>query len=327
LIALLVVYLLVIGPFDQWWLKKINRQMLTWITFPSYVVLFSLLIYFIGYKLRAGETEWNELHVVDVIRNGDRAELRGRSYMSMYSPVNATYKLASDQRVATIRSEFQGLWGGGQDSGRASIEQRPAGFSADVYVPVWTSQLFIGDWWQTESLPFVASVTPQGVNFMVSVENRLDRPLTGLRLVLRDRIYDLPDVPAGKSSTVMLETAKSTPLSEFVMQRAAHYQGVVQQRQQALGDASRGRLDADSATATTVSFLSEMLDNNPNQRQFIYPAGLDLGELVDRGDAVLLAWVADHAPTKPQRQFQTMRNNRQSLYRFVIPVDPLLPNL
>ena len=64
LLLLLVVYLVVIGPFDQWWLKKIGKQMLTWITFPTYVVLFSLLIYFIGYKLRAGETEWNELNIV-----------------------------------------------------------------------------------------------------------------------------------------------------------------------------------------------------------------------------------------------------------------------
>ena len=40
LLALLVAYLLVIGPLDQYWLKKINRQMLTWVTFPCYVVLF-----------------------------------------------------------------------------------------------------------------------------------------------------------------------------------------------------------------------------------------------------------------------------------------------
>ena len=46
LLLLLVVYLVVIGPFDQYWLKRIGRPMLTWITFPCYVVLFSLLIYF-----------------------------------------------------------------------------------------------------------------------------------------------------------------------------------------------------------------------------------------------------------------------------------------
>src|SRR5207247_8841838 len=35
LLLLLVVYLLVIGPLDQYWLKRINKQMLTWVTFPA----------------------------------------------------------------------------------------------------------------------------------------------------------------------------------------------------------------------------------------------------------------------------------------------------
>src|SRR4029077_1668903 len=88
LLLLLVIYLIVIGPLDQFWLKRIGRPMLTWITFPCYVVLFSLLIYFIGYQLRRGESEWNELNLVDVLQDGERAELRGRTYASVYSPAN-----------------------------------------------------------------------------------------------------------------------------------------------------------------------------------------------------------------------------------------------
>src|SRR5882724_4238626 len=120
LLLLLIVYLVVIGPLDQYWLKRIRRPMLTWITFPCYVVLFSLLIYFIGYKLRAGETEWNELHLVDVLVHNNTAELRGRTYASIYSPVNATYKLESQQqRYSTFRGEFQSSWsGGGQGTER-----------------------------------------------------------------------------------------------------------------------------------------------------------------------------------------------------------------
>ena len=57
LLLLLLAYLAVIGPLDHYWLKKLNKQMLTWLTFPAYVALFSLLIYLIGYKLRAGESE------------------------------------------------------------------------------------------------------------------------------------------------------------------------------------------------------------------------------------------------------------------------------
>lgn len=323
LILLLVVYLLVIGPFDQWWLKKINRQMLTWITFPAYVVLFSVLIYFIGYKLRAGETEWNELHVVDVIRNGDHAELRGRSFLSMYSPVNANYKLASEQKVATLRSEFQGLWGGGQESARASVEQRPAGFTAEISVPVWTSQLFVSDWWQSGEMPLQASITPQGMNWLVTLENRLDRPIHGLRLVLNERYYELPDVPAGQSSTVVVEASQSKNLTEFVQSKTGSYTTIVQERQRALGDASRGRLEAEPENAISASFLGQLTQGNPNQRQFIYPAGLDLSPLVRRGDAVLLAWVPDYAAAKSFRQFSTLRSHQQSLYRIVIPIGPL----
>ena len=108
LLLLLMVYLVVIGPLDQHWLKRIGRPMLTWITFPCYVVLFSLLIYFIGYKLRAGESEWNELHLVDVLLKGDQAELRGQTYASVYSPSNQRYTLEGRQEFATLRSEFAG---------------------------------------------------------------------------------------------------------------------------------------------------------------------------------------------------------------------------
>jgi len=34
LLMLLVGYLIVIGPLDRYWLRKIGKQMLTWITFP-----------------------------------------------------------------------------------------------------------------------------------------------------------------------------------------------------------------------------------------------------------------------------------------------------
>src|SRR5206468_7874211 len=136
LLLLLIVYLVVIGPFDQFWLKRIGRPMLTWITFPCYVVLFSLLIYFIGYKLRAGESEWNELHLVDVLLKGEGAELRGRTYASVYSPSNQRYLLESQQKYATVRGEFAGTWSGGQSSEKATVLQEGDSFKAEIFVPV-----------------------------------------------------------------------------------------------------------------------------------------------------------------------------------------------
>src|SRR5437773_12517418 len=98
--------------------------MLTWVTFPAYVALFSLLIYYIGYKLRAGETEWSELHLVDILPRGEQAEWRGRTYASVYSPVNARYKVVGEQRQATLRGEFMSSWSGSQEGSRAEVLQR-----------------------------------------------------------------------------------------------------------------------------------------------------------------------------------------------------------
>src|SRR5438477_10655068 len=205
LLLLLVVYLLVIGPVDQYCLKRANKQMLTWLTFPVYVALFSLLIYYIGYKLRAGETEWNELHLVDILPHGETAEWRGRTYASVYSPVNARYKVVGEQPQATLRGEFMGAYSGGQEASRAQVLQRARGFDAAIFVPVWTSQLFASDWWQSGEYPFSATVAPQGSNWRITVENHLSRALKDLRLVVQNRIYTLGDLPPNKVSTFSVE--------------------------------------------------------------------------------------------------------------------------
>ena len=112
------------------------------------MVLFSLLIYFIGYKLRAGESEWNELHLVDVLPKGEQAELRGRTYASVYSPANQRYALARPARVRHVPQRVRRRWNRAQSSEKATVLQKGDSFKAEIFVPVWTSQLFVSDWWQ-----------------------------------------------------------------------------------------------------------------------------------------------------------------------------------
>src|SRR5208283_2191497 len=161
-----------------------RKPMLTWITFPCYVVLFSLLIYFIGYRLRAGESEWNELHLVDVLLNGDQAELRGRTYASIYSPANQRYILESEQKYATLRNEFAGMWGGGQTGERANVFQKGDSFKAEVFVPVWISELFVSDWWQPSEAPLAVSATTAPGGWKVTVANQADDKLSNAQIVI-----------------------------------------------------------------------------------------------------------------------------------------------
>ena len=323
LLLLLIVYLVVIGPFDQWWLKKINRQMLTWITFPAYVVLFSLLIWFIGYKLRAGETEWNELHLVDVLPVGQKAELRGHTYMSIYSSANATYPLASDQPFATLRGELMDLYAGGKEASKARVEQHGNGFRAQIDVPVWTSLLYVNDWFQPAPMPPVrASIAQQpGAHLELIAENLLDRPLSELRLVVQGRVHELGALEPHERKTFALDGLAGTPLATFVqsssIQDGVSFVDAVQARRNLLGNNQRGHLNNPALVSTVASFSSH-IPTQPNQRRFVAPPGLDISPVVDRGDAVLLAWDPNHSLIKPVNQFKPIRIQRNTLLRLTI---------
>jgi hypothetical protein len=318
LLLLLIIYLCVIGPLDQYWLKRIKRPMLTWITFPCYVVCFSLLIYFIGYKLRAGETEWNELHLVDVLVNGDHAELRGRTYASIYSPVNATYRVGDDLHYSTFRGEFRGSMGGGTQDEHADVLQVGDNFQADISVPVWTSQLYMSDWWQTaEDIPLQVAVTDAGQEWSVNVINHGDRPLAPVRLVIGEMLYDLGEIPAATNKTFKLAHSSGQVLGEFVRSHAANFQNAAQQRQYAFGNAGSGQIGDLPDSSMALSFLSSGEPEN-----FETTPGLDLSSLPEQGQAVLLAWEPDYSPIKPMNEFPTRRSHKDTLWRVAVPINP-----
>jgi len=321
LLLLLVVYLVVIGPLDQYWLKRIGKPMLTWITFPCYVVVFSLVIYFIGYRLRSGESEWNELHVVDVLINGDHADLRGRTYSSIYSPANQRYAVEGRQKYATLRGEFQGFWAGDQSSEKATIVQDGDRFKGELFVPVWTSLLFVSDWWEPASIPLSAAVRGRGDSWQVECQNRTDKPLTNLLLVVEDQLFNLGNLEPSQSRTFTLPRAGAVPLSTYLATHGADFDNKVQSRQNVFGETERARLDDLPNSAVAASFVSKLASHRGfMQGSFIAPPGLDLSGVTAHGGAVLLAWAGDYSPIQPMYRFTPRRSHRDTLWRLALPV-------
>jgi hypothetical protein len=321
LLLLLLIYLVVIGPFDQMWLKRIGRPMLTWITFPCYVVLFSLLIYFIGYKLRAGESEWNELHLVDVTLQSDHADLRGRTYASVYSPSNQRYLLSNQQKYATLRGEFASSWGGaGQSSQRATVTQNGDNFGAEVFIPVWTSQLFVSDWWNSGGMPFDVSVTGQGDSWQVKVQNRTQQKITGAQLAVEDTILTLGDIGAGETKTFTPSRTQGSPIKDFVTRHGSSFTAAVQSRQGAFGASEAGRLSDLQNASVAASFLTRLSSKDNYLGRFVCTPGLDLTPAVEEGNAVFLAWAGDYAPVKPMNQFTPKRSHKDTLWRVTVPL-------
>jgi len=380
LLLILVVYLLVIGPVDQIWLKRINRPMLTWLTFPAYVAFFSALIYFIGYKLRAGENEWNELHIVDLVPHHETAQWRGRTYASIYSSANQRYEIGQVDpgTFSTFRGEFMGLWGAGQESAPARVEQRGNNFRAEVFVPVWTSLLYVSDWLETAPLPVIASLNRIPGGYLLAIDNQADRLLTLSHLVLHGRVYSLGDLPGRRTTTFKLSAGEnddstvrgplppgdykwspemykryglpqpppfapkptppatpvgpsaatgtnqpgfktSTSLKQFVQEHGWQFQAAVSQRQRALGGDQVARSLNPALSCMVTSFISHLDPDSSRRTTFIAPPGLDLSDMVERGNAVLLAWDPNHSFKKPIYHFTPRRLHKDTLLRLVIP--------
>jgi hypothetical protein len=239
----------------------------------------------------------------------------------VYSPVNAYYQLAGEPADSTLRGEFMGFSGGGQENRRAEVEQRGKGFNALVEVLVWTSQLFVSDWMQSEEMPFTATVVPQSNGFQVTLQNRLGRELKELRLIVRDRLYELGDLPANKTTTLTIAPDRGRALRDFVQQYSGQFMSAADQRQQAFGDNSSRWLELNAANLAAVTFISLSPYSGPNQRGFVYPDGMELTPLVERGDAVLLAWDGGNAPDgTSMRRFKTVRSQKNTLFRLAVPL-------
>ena len=74
--------------------------------------------------------------------------VRRRTYGTLYSPVTAQYELKSQRAMGSLRMESSGLWRGSQGGNRPSeLFKLGDGFAAGVSVPVWTSRLFVSDWY------------------------------------------------------------------------------------------------------------------------------------------------------------------------------------
>ena len=322
LLVLLVGYLAVIGPLDQYWLKKINRQMLTWITFPLYVACFSGLIYVIGYRLRAGETEWNELHVVDVFPRGQQADYRGWTFGSIYSPVNARYKLAGDHPFAALRSEYlRNQYRGGQEISKANIEQRGNTYAADISVPVWTSQLYVSDWWRRAQSPVGFGLVADQSAWQVTVTNHLDAKLKNLVLFIEGRVFELGDLDGNETKPYTVRTGTGGDTIEtFTTRHGGQFFTAVQNRQQAFGETRRiGDVPRSAMAASFVSFLKE--GSGPyGAGSFLAPRGFEMTDTADAGDAILMAWAPGHSPSKPMSQFSSRRGQRDTLFRLSIPM-------
>jgi hypothetical protein len=164
----ILVYILIVGPLDYFFLKKVVKRLeLTWITFPAVVIVISAAAYFAAYYLKGNDLRINKIDVVDIDLHQPHAY--GSTWFTLFSPRIQNYTVGVEPAVpgwaaqaATARNEHAALvgWmgrpenvyggmgrGGSQGLFRRAYDYAP-GASGLLGVPiqVWTTKSFAASW-------------------------------------------------------------------------------------------------------------------------------------------------------------------------------------
>src|SRR5262249_13950136 len=94
------VYIIVVGPLDYFFLKKVVKRLeLTWITFPSVVLVVSVVSYFTAYALKGNDLLINKADLVDIDLEGKMGY--GQTWFCLFSPRIQHYTIGLEPAAPT----------------------------------------------------------------------------------------------------------------------------------------------------------------------------------------------------------------------------------
>jgi hypothetical protein len=249
-------YILLIGPVDYLFLKKVIKRMeLTWITFPTIVVTVSLLAYFAAYRLKGNDLLINKVDVIDVDQAGGL--VRGRTLVCLFSPQNRDYSVgfvpvspsaddlpvlaetsgsgepprppAGTELVTTWFSVPEPQFGAMGGTNRrfnftgSGYSYQPAGGlerMENVRIPIWSTRTFSGRWFGPGGSLVAAELRSVGRDLLAgTVTNRHSFPLENAILAFGKQVYVLGTIAPG--ATVMVSGDRN--LSGHLRDHAANY--------------------------------------------------------------------------------------------------------
>ena len=116
LLIFLLLYILLIGPLNYFFLKRSKRTELAWATIPVIVLVFSAATYVTGFQLRGNTTIINQMNIAYSDAGAEEANVH--SLIGLYSPRRMNYDMVFGQETLArpFRQEFGTVLGSGDDN-------------------------------------------------------------------------------------------------------------------------------------------------------------------------------------------------------------------
>ncbi|QJW92739.1 hypothetical protein [Frigoriglobus tundricola] len=157
--VLIVLYILLIGPVEYFFLKRVlGRLELTWVTFPVIVLTVSAAAYFTADAIKGRELKVNKVDVVDIDPASNR--VYGTTWFTVFSPRIDTYTVGvspNDGWGADALAKGATVnWLGAPRGGRPGLVRRKYAIHSDgadvadglenVPIQVWSTKAFSANW-------------------------------------------------------------------------------------------------------------------------------------------------------------------------------------
>jgi hypothetical protein len=250
-------YILLIGPGDYFFLKKVLKRMeLTWITFPAIVLTVSLVAYYAAYVLKGNDLLVNKVDLVDIDQQS--GIMRGNTWMSLFSPQNRDYNIraiplpmdrdapalaetaaASEPARPPAGTEVVMSWFsvpeeqfGAMGSSSRRFSFSGSGYSyqpvggveslEDVRIPIWSTKCITATWFAPAAPIVESSLVPLGSDRLAgTITNRQSTPLEDAILAFGKDVYLLGALAPGASVNVAL--ASNRNLAGHLSSKAPRY--------------------------------------------------------------------------------------------------------
>jgi hypothetical protein len=200
LCGFLGVYIGLIGPLNYVVLNRINRREWAWVTIPSFVILFSVLAWILGFNLRGNEVTLSRISVVQSWQAAERA--KKDTLISLLSPRRAQYTLSTTEAgflspIPSISAQQGSLFAG---SAPTSTHIQQGEVFRAVEFPIDSSYIAAFHSRTTHPKPAVsgrASLAYDPVNrtqiFRGSVSNNTDFTIYNPVILVRGQALDLKE--------------------------------------------------------------------------------------------------------------------------------------
>ncbi len=198
LAALLLVYIVLVGPINYLALRRTNKLAWGWLTIPLLTALFTVGAFAMGFSVRGSDVIVNKLSLITVGAQGSGLV---QSFVGVFSPERTSYtvNVPSNVLIAPLMQEGNPFGKGGPFIASASeLVQGDPAQARGVQVQQWSMQGF-----QTESpLPndwrVESSIIDDGGHLQGSLVNRMGDAIEDAVLVQGNRMARIGDLPRGQ---------------------------------------------------------------------------------------------------------------------------------